>query len=184
MEQCSQLSSMSLDMRTKSKQLLARNLAQSQAFFDRLKAFIDFLSLPNYSKEEVGLLLLLLLLLILVPLLLLQVRQKRGLADKITRLMFEEEQRLRRGLELSELQKLDKILTPMNSLKPRLPPLPLSHPHSPPPLLSFPPPPALHPSPPAGLNLPTQPPLLQHQSLLLQQSSLLHRHHLRPLTNR
>ena len=29
---------------------------------------------------------------------------------RITRLMFEEEQRLRRGLELSEMQKLDKLL--------------------------------------------------------------------------
>ena len=30
--------------------------------------------------------------------------------SRITRLMFEEEQRLRRGLELSEMQKLDKLL--------------------------------------------------------------------------
>ena len=78
----------SVDMRTKSKQLLAKNLQQTQvskchlqfllsealfkfccqtvtilqAFFDKLKAFIDFLSLPNYSKEEV--------------------RHKRALADR------------------------------------------------------------------------------------------------------
>lgn len=95
MEQCAQLDEMSVDMRTKSKQLLAKNLQQTQAFFDKLKAFIDFLSLPNYSKEEV--------------------RHKRALADRITRLMFEEEQRLRRGLELSEMQKLDKLLGPVAS---------------------------------------------------------------------
>ena len=95
-----------------------RNLQQSQAFFDKLKAFIDFLSLPNYSKEEVckkaeaqagaG-----------TPSPHTQVRQKRALADKITRLMFEEEQRLRRGLELSEMQKLDKILGPVTTVKNR-----------------------------------------------------------------
>jgi hypothetical protein len=93
---------MSIDMRTKSKQLLARNLQQTQVFFDKLKAFIEFLNLPNYSKEEV--------------------RQKRALADRITRLMFEEEQRLRRGLQLSEMQKLDRILGPLGdsvSAKPR-----------------------------------------------------------------
>ena len=109
--------------------LLLLTITTLQAFFDKLKAFIDFLSLPNYSKEEV--------------------RHKRALADRfinpmliidlksrsmkrpnckkpndkcfflrcfnfnpcrITRLMFEEEQRLRRGLELSEMQKLDKLL--------------------------------------------------------------------------
>ena len=96
-----------------------RNLQQSQAFFDKLKAFIDFLSLPNYSKEEVckkaeagagaG----------TRPPLHTQVRQKRALADKITRLMFEEEQRLRRGLELSEMQKLDRILGPVTTVKNR-----------------------------------------------------------------
>ena len=92
LEHCAALSEMSLDMRTKSRHLLARNLNQTQVFFDKLKAFIDFLNQPNYSKEEV--------------------RQKRLLADRITRLMFEEEQRLRRGLQLSEVAKLDRLLGP------------------------------------------------------------------------
>ena len=83
-----------LNIKTKSKQLLARNLQQSQMFFTKLKAFIDFLNMPNYSKEEV--------------------RQKKILADKITRVMFEEEQRLRRGMDLSEMQHLDKLLNVKN----------------------------------------------------------------------
>jgi hypothetical protein len=90
LENSNQLTQMSTDIKTKSKQLLARNLQQSQTFFTKLKAFIDFLNMPNYSKEEV--------------------RQKKILADKITRVMFEEEQRLRRGMDLSEIQQLDKIL--------------------------------------------------------------------------
>jgi len=94
LENSNQLNQMSTDIRTKSKQLLARNLQQSQIFFTKLKAFIDFLNMPNYSKEEV--------------------RQKKILADKITRVMFEEEQRLRRGMDLTEIQQLDKILNIKN----------------------------------------------------------------------
>ena len=85
---------MSSDISNKSKELLAKNLEQSQTFFTKLKAFIDFLNMPNYSKEEV--------------------RQKKVLADKITRVMFEEEQRLRRGMDLSELKNLDSILNVKN----------------------------------------------------------------------
>ena len=85
-ENSSQLNEMSSDISHKSKELLAKNLHQSQAFFTKLKAFIDFLNKPNYSKEEV--------------------RQKKVLADKITRVMFEEEQRLRRVL----LRKLFKLI--------------------------------------------------------------------------
>ena len=95
LENCEQLSQISDDISNKSKQLLAKNLQQSQVFFTKLKAFIDFLNLPNYSKAEV--------------------RHKKVLADKITRVMFEEEQRLRRGLNLSELKNLDSILNVINS---------------------------------------------------------------------
>ena len=94
LENCEQLSQISDDISNKSKQLLAKNLQQSQVFFTKLKAFIDFLNLPNYSKAEV--------------------RHKKVLADKITRVMFEEEQRLRRGLNLSELKNLDSILNVKN----------------------------------------------------------------------
>ena len=90
LENCNQLSQMSSNIKTKSKQLLARNFEQSQEFFNKLRAFIDFLNLPNYSKEEV--------------------QQKKILAEKMTRIMFEEEQRLRRGNDLSEIQQLDRIL--------------------------------------------------------------------------
>ena len=90
LENSSQLNEMSSDISHKSKELLAKNLQQSQAFFTKLKAFIDFLNKPNYSKEEV--------------------RQKKVLADKITRVMFEEEQRLRKGMDLSELKNLDSIM--------------------------------------------------------------------------
>ena len=89
-EKSSELNEMSSDISNKSRELLAKNLEQSQTFFTKLKAFIDFLNMPNYSKEEV--------------------RQKKVLADKITRVMFEEEQRLRRGMDLSELKNLDSIL--------------------------------------------------------------------------
>ena len=95
LENCEQLAQISDDISNKSKQLLAKNLQQSQVFFTKLKAFIDFLNLPNYSKAEV--------------------RHKKVLADKITRVMFEEEQRLRRGLNLSELKNLDSILNVINS---------------------------------------------------------------------
>ena len=94
LENCEQLSQISDDISNKSKELLAKNLQQSQVFFTKLKAFIDFLNLPNYSKAEV--------------------RHKKVLADKITRVMFEEEQRLRRGLNLSELKNLDSILNVKN----------------------------------------------------------------------
>ena len=93
-EKSSELNEMSSDISNKSKELLAKNLEQSQTFFTKLKAFIDFLNMPNYSKEEV--------------------RQKKVLADKITRVMFEEEQRLRRGMDLSELKNLDSILNVKN----------------------------------------------------------------------
>ena len=95
LENSDQLSQISEDISTKSKELLARNLQQSQQFFSKLKAFIDFLNLPNYSKAEV--------------------RHKKVLADKITRLMFEEEQRLRKGMNLSELKNLDSILNVKNA---------------------------------------------------------------------
>ena len=94
LESSAQLTEMSSDISHKSQELLAKNLQQSQVFFTKLKAFIDFLNMPNYSKEEV--------------------RQKKVLADKITRVMFEEEQRLRRGMDLSELKNLDKILNVKN----------------------------------------------------------------------
>ena len=94
LENCEQLAQISDDISNKSKQLLDKNLQQSQVFFTKLKAFIDFLNLPNYSKAEV--------------------RHKKVLADKITRVMFEEEQRLRRGLNLSELKTLDSVLNVKN----------------------------------------------------------------------
>ena len=95
LEGSGQLSQISDDISNKSKLLLETNLQQSQLFFTKLKAFIDFLNLPNYSKAEV--------------------RHKKVLADKITRVMFEEEQRLRRGMNLSELKNLDSILNVRNS---------------------------------------------------------------------
>ena len=94
LENSQQLSQISADISSKSKIILDKNLQQSQVFFTKLKAFIDFLNLPNYSKAEV--------------------RHKKVLADKITRVMFEEEQRLRRGLNLSELKNLDSILNVKN----------------------------------------------------------------------
>ena len=95
LENSEQLSQISDDISSKSKELLARNLQQSQLFFTKLKAFIDFLNLPNYSKAEV--------------------RHKKVLADRITRVMFEEEQRLRKGMNLSELKNLDSILNVKNT---------------------------------------------------------------------
>ena len=89
-ESADQLARLSTDMRARSTSLLTRNIRHSKTFFSKLKAFIDFLNTPNYSKEEV--------------------RQKRQLADRITRVMLEEEQRLRRGLELTELSQLDRVL--------------------------------------------------------------------------
>ena len=89
-ESADQLARLSTDMRARSTSLLTRNIRHSKTFFSKLKAFIDFLNTPNYSKEEV--------------------RQKRQLADRITRVMLEEEQRLRRGLELTELSQLDRLL--------------------------------------------------------------------------
>ena len=94
LENSAHLNEMSSDISNKSQELLAKNLQQSQVFFTKLKAFIDFLNMPNYSKEEV--------------------RQKKVLADKITRVMFEEEQRLRKGMDLSELKNLDRILNVKN----------------------------------------------------------------------
>ena len=113
-ETSDQLQEMSSDISIKSKEIFAKNIQQSQSFFTKLKAFIDFLNMPNYSKEEV--------------------RHKKVLADKITRysvvilhtcyiinnvmlfvrVMFEEEQRLRRGMDLSELKNLDSILNVKN----------------------------------------------------------------------
>ena len=94
LENSARLNEMSSDISNKSQELLAKNLHQSQSFFTKLKAFIDFLNMPNYSKEEV--------------------RHKKVLADKITRVMFEEEQRLRKGMDLSELKNLDRILNVKN----------------------------------------------------------------------
>ena len=91
LENSDQLNDLSNDISNKSKQLLAKNVEESQKFFTKLKAFIDFLNKPNYSKEEV--------------------RHKKVLADKITRVMFEEEQRLRRGMDLSEIKNLESILS-------------------------------------------------------------------------
>ena len=64
-ETSDQLQEMSSDISIKSKEIFAKNIQQSQSFFTKLKAFIDFLNMPNYSKEEV--------------------RHKKVLADKITR---------------------------------------------------------------------------------------------------
>ena len=77
-------------IKTKSEQLLSQNLKLSEQFFNKLKAFIDTLNMSCYSIEEV--------------------LQKKILSDKIIRVMFEEEQRLRQGGDLSEIQQLDKIL--------------------------------------------------------------------------
>ena len=84
------LDELSEDMRLKSSLLLAQNLEQTKAFFKKLKGYVDFLSLPSYSKDEL--------------------RQKRKMAENISRLMFEEEQKLKKGQSLSSMGELDKIL--------------------------------------------------------------------------
>ena len=84
------LDELSEDMRLKSSLLLAQNLEQTKAFFKKLKGYVDFLSLPSYSKDEL--------------------RQKRKMAENISRLMFEEEQKLKKGQSLSSMAELDKIL--------------------------------------------------------------------------
>jgi len=84
------LDELSEDMRVKSSLLLAQNLEQTKAFFGKLKNYVDFLSMPNYSKEEL--------------------RQKRKMAINISRLMFEEEQKLKKGQSLSSMGELDKML--------------------------------------------------------------------------
>jgi len=84
------LEGLSEDMRLKSSLLLAQNLEQTKAFFKKLKGYVDFLSLPSYSKDEL--------------------RQKRKMAENISRLMFEEEQKLKKGQSLSSMAELDKIL--------------------------------------------------------------------------
>ena len=84
------LDELSEDMRLKSSLLLAQNLEQTKAFFKKLKGYVDFLSLPSYSKDEL--------------------RQKRKMAENISRLMFEEEQKLKKGQSLSSMAELDKML--------------------------------------------------------------------------
>lgn len=84
------LDELSEDMRIKSSLLLAQNLEQTKAFFSKLKTYVDFLSNPSYSKDEL--------------------RQKRKMAEKISRLMFEEEQKLKKGQSLSSMAELDKML--------------------------------------------------------------------------
>lgn len=84
------LDELSEDMRVKSRLLLAQNLEQTKAFFGKLKNYVDFLSMPSYSKDEL--------------------RQKRKMAENISRLMFEEEQKLKKGQSLSSMAELDKIL--------------------------------------------------------------------------
>ena len=55
-------------------ELLTRpDLDKTKKFFNKLKGCIDFLQAPSYSKDEL--------------------RLKRSLAENITLLMFEEEQR-------------------------------------------------------------------------------------------
>ena len=84
------LDELSEDMRIKSSLLLAQNLEQTKAFFGKLKNYVDFLSMPNYSKDEL--------------------RQKRKMAENISKIMFEEEQKLKRGQTLSSMVDLDKTL--------------------------------------------------------------------------
>ena len=74
---------LSEDMRVKSRMMLAKNLEQTKAFYKKLKGYVDFLGTPSYSKDEL--------------------RQKRRLAENISRLMFEEEQKLKKGQSLSSL---------------------------------------------------------------------------------
>ena len=81
---------MSTDFKTKSEQIITQNIKLSEQIFTKLKAFKDILNMPNYLNEEV--------------------RQKKILAEKIIRVMFEEEQRLRKGGNLFETHQLDKIL--------------------------------------------------------------------------
>ena len=80
---------LSEDMRVKSRMLLAKNLEQTKAFYKKLKGYVDFLGTPSYSKDEL--------------------RQKRRLAENISRLMFEEEQKLKKGQSLSSLGDLGKL---------------------------------------------------------------------------
>lgn len=84
------LDELSEDMRVKSRLLLAQNLEQTKAFFGKLKNYVDFLSMPSYSKDEL--------------------RQKRKMAENISMLMFDEEQKLKKGQSLSSMAELDKIL--------------------------------------------------------------------------
>ena len=84
------LDELSEDMRVKSRLLLAQNLEQTKAFFKKLKVYTDFLGTPSYSKDEL--------------------RQKRRLAENISRLMFDEEQKVKKGQCLSSLADLDKYL--------------------------------------------------------------------------
>ena len=80
---------LSEDMRVKSRMMLAKNLEQTKAFYKKLKGYVDFLGTPSYSKDEL--------------------RQKRRLAENISRLMFEEEQKLKKGQSLSSLGDLGKL---------------------------------------------------------------------------
>ena len=85
----SDVDELSEDMRVKSRMLLAKNLEQTKAFYKKLKGYVDFLGTPSYSKDEL--------------------RQKRRLAENISRLMFEEEQKLKKGQSLSSLGDLGKL---------------------------------------------------------------------------
>lgn len=71
------LNELSEDMRVKSSLLLEQNIEQTKAFFKKLKDYVDFLATPSYSKDEL--------------------RQKRRMAESISRVMFEEEQKLKKG---------------------------------------------------------------------------------------
>ena len=74
------LDELSEDMRVKSRLLLAQNLEQTKAFFKKLKGYVDFLATPSYRKEEL--------------------RQKRRLAENISKLMFQEEHKLKKGITI------------------------------------------------------------------------------------
>jgi hypothetical protein len=93
------LDELSEDMRIKSSILLAQNLDQTKTFFKKLKDYVDFLATPSYSKDEL--------------------RQKRRMGEDISRLMFEEEQKLKNGQKMSSMADLDKVLLGHGSLNPK-----------------------------------------------------------------
>ena len=72
---------LSLQLRGKSKELLAANLSQTKYFFKKLKRYIDFLSTPSETVAEC--------------------RVKQQLAAKITKLLATEESRLELSSDVS-----------------------------------------------------------------------------------